>query len=130
MKFIKYMKKRNKTRVLKRSNTESNFNFKLKLVFNFKSGRTVSKLVFPNENIEKLELFRSHFIQKEYMNSNETFYYEGKEIITSSNLEFDKKFSIYSENNIIVKPKPILNKKDFSIIRSELVSDKLKDIPK
>ena len=129
------MKKRNKPRVLKRSNTESNLNsFKLKLVFKFKSGRTVSKLVFPNENIEKLELFRAHFIQKEYMNSNEIFYYEGKEIITSSNLEFDKIFPIElklnSQNDIIVKPKPILNKINFRIIRSELVSDKLKDIPK
>ena len=129
------MKKRNKPRVLKRSNTESNLNSsKLKLVFKFKSGRTVSKLVFPNENIEKLELFRADFIQKEYMNSNETFFYEGKEIITSSNLEFDKIFSIElklnSQNDIIVKPKPILNNINFRIIRSELISDKLKDIPK
>ena len=68
------------------------------------------------------------------MNSNETFFYEGKEIITSSNLEFDKIFSIElklnSQNDIIVKLKPILNNINFRIIRPELVSDKLKDIPK
>ena len=128
-------KKKNKINALTRSNTESNINpLGIKLIFCFSSGRKISKIVFRTENIVKLEEIKKNFIfEKKYMTSNETFYYNGKEINISSNLTFEDFFSfelqLRSQKEIIIKEKQQLNNSFFKQIKPSLVSDKLKNIP-
>ncbi len=130
------MKHKNKIHTLNRCNTESNINpLGIKLIFCFNSGRKISKIIFPNENILKLEEIKHNFIHdKKYMNANETFYYKGEEINTLSNLKISDIFSLEltlnSQKHIFIKEIKNLNNSFFKLIKPELVSDKLKNISK
>ena len=67
------------------------------------------------------------------MTSKETFYYNEKEINTSSNLNFEDFFfwiTIKVPKKIIKKENQKLNNSFFKQIKSSLVSDKLKNIQK
>ena len=130
------MEKRNKTYTLTQSYSLKSINpLGIKLIFCFSSGRKISKVVFLNESIFKLEEIKQNFIyDKKYMNTNETFYYKGKEINTSLNLKisdiFPFELKLISQKQIIIKVKNNLNNTIFKLIKPELISDKLKSIPK
>lgn len=107
----------------------------IKLIFCFNSGRKISKIVFPNENISKLEEIKQNFIHdKKYMNANEIFYYNEEEINTLSNLKISDIFSLEltlkSQKKIFIKEIKKLNNSFFKLIKPDLVSDKLKNIAK
>ena len=130
------MEKRNKTYTLTQSYSLKSINpLGIKLIFCFSSRRKISKVVFLNQSIFKLEEIKQNFIyDKKYMNTNETFYYKGKEINTSLNLKisdiFPFELKLISQKQIIIKEKNNLNNSIFKLIKPELISDKLKSIPK